>query len=192
MSEMLATPERWESLVRRMKDAGVFDGDPPVSYEELRQFHDEGNYEIGLSNDFQIELELDSHEPVLRTMIDRKWRLCISGPESGGFVTSDHPVCLMRGDRERKNTLYPIGYGTHDSIVVFPLSPELLVVGAFDGASDVVQLSPTQVAYMNGIICYPAYRQIYSPNCEFRVLVGKNPTPMTAPELSDFLKERAD
>jgi hypothetical protein len=178
-SVMLATRERWESQVRQMKAAGVLEEELTVSYEDIKKFHDKGDYDIKLSDDYQIALEFGSHDSVLRTMVARRWQLFVSSPQSGGFVTSDHPVCLMRGG-DSGSMLYPVGYGTGESIVAFPLSPELLVVGTFDGPSDVTQLSSIQVAYMNGIICHRAYRQIYSPDCDFRVLVGKNPKPMTA------------
>jgi Protein of unknown function (DUF4238) len=190
LSTTLATPERWESQVRRMKAAGTLQDESNVSYEQVKEFHEQGEYDIGISNARQIELEFGSHDSVLSTLVARKWQLCISDPGSGGFIASDHPVCLMGSDGTMPSFQHPIGYGTADSTVIFPLGCELLTVGTFQGVGGVVQLSPFQVAYMNGTVCAYARRQVYARDATFRVLIGKNREPLTGAELSRQLADR--
>ena len=68
--------------------------------------------------------------------------------------------------------------------MIFPLGRELLAVGTFEGSGGVRQLSRFQAAYMNGIVCGYAQRQIYARDASFRVLVGNNVEPITGTELS--------
>jgi hypothetical protein len=47
LSLVLATKERWESQVAKMKAAGVVqEGDHEVSYEEMKAFQDKGDYDM--------------------------------------------------------------------------------------------------------------------------------------------------
>ena len=189
LSLALATPERWESQLRQMKAAGVIDDEPRISYEQLKSFHEKGEYDIGISKASHIAREFMTHDSVLKTMATRKWLLCIANRESGGFCTSDHPVCLIHSDGETPTFQRPVGYGTVGSTVIFPIGCELLAVGTFEGSGGVRQLSPFQVAYMNGVVCSYALRQIYAPDASFRVLVGNNLNPITGAELSRRLAD---
>jgi hypothetical protein len=190
LSASLSTPERWESLVRQMRAAGAFDEEPDVSYEQVKSFHEEAEYDIGIPNAWHINLEIDSHDTVLETMAARKWRLCLADAASGGLVTSDQPVCLMHSDGDMASFQKPVGYGTFGSTVVFPLGRELLAVGTFEDSGGATQLSPFQVAYMNGIICSFAWRQVYSSDANFKVVIAKQLEPITGAELSRELAER--
>ena len=109
MSLVLATPERWESQVRQMKAAGVIDDEPRVSYEQVKRFHEKGEYDIEISTASHIAREFKTHDSVLKTMAARKWLLCIADLESGGFISSDHPVCLMHSDGETPSIGRPVG-----------------------------------------------------------------------------------
>lgn len=187
MDMALATPERWESQVQRMKAAGAMKGEPRVGYDELKKFHEEGNYNIEVSIALHIAQEFKIQDTILRTMADRRWLLCSAKQDSGGFLTSDHPVCLMHSDGTPPTFQRPIGHGMRNSTVIFPLGNELLAVGTFEGSGGVRLLSPLQVAHMNGVVCAYAERQIYARDETFRVWGGKKRGPMTSVELTRLL-----
>lgn len=164
MDLTLAKRERWESQVKRAVAAGHLSPDLGVTYEEAKDFHERGDYTIEVPTTRHIGTEFHMFEPVLQTMADRQWQLCIAGPDSGGFITTDHPVCLMHSEGHAYDLSRPLGYGLPGTSVVFPLTRELLAVGTIGGQSGVLTLTKGQVAYFNTLILGYADRQIYAPH----------------------------
>lgn len=171
MSLALATPERWASQVTRMKAAGALNNEEPeISYEEMRAFHEKGEYDIRLARGWLIGMELKSLQPVLETMADRKWTLCLAPADSGGFITCDHPVCLIHEDGTLPTFSRPLGHALQGSALLIPISRGLLGIGTFGGRGGVVTPSDWQMAYLNGIVAVHVHRQIYAANDQFKVL----------------------
>jgi Protein of unknown function (DUF4238) len=88
------------------------------------------------------------------------------------FVTCDHPVCLTWSEPDGK-TVAP-GLKLTGTEILFPISPKLAVVGAFELKGEVRDFTLDQVAAANGIIILSAYRQVYSKGYEFRYRIGQN------------------
>jgi hypothetical protein len=65
----------------------------------------------------------------------RKWQIVVASDDSGGFVTSDHPICLRWCDGKDHGFLSP-GFGVLGTEVTFSLSPKLALRGRFDGEQD--------------------------------------------------------
>lgn len=191
VSMVLATPERWEVQVRKMKAAGAMKDGPAVSYEQLKDFHDRGEYDISVSTASHIGRELDAQDTVLQANGQREWTLCIADPKSGGFITCDHPVCLIHSDGRPPGRMRPAGFGTLKTTVIFSLSPELLVLGTFEGAGGVARMTPLQVAFMNTYICGFAERQIYARDSSFELIHGDSKVPITAAQLSRQLAQES-
>ncbi len=192
MDLALATPERWESQVRAMREDGVIKGEPKATYEQMKKFHEEGNYTVEVATGAHLLREFGVHEPILETMAARRWVLCIAGQESGGFITSDHPVCLMHADGTLPTPKRPVGHGMRDTMVVFPLSSELLAIGTFEGAKGVADLDSAKVAQLNGIVGGFGERQIYARDDSFRVVIGGEPESISCAELCRWLAECAN
>jgi len=168
----LATPQRLEVEVRSMKAAGGIDDEPRIRYDQIKRFHEENDYRVEVPKSWHIKTELKSHDKVLRTMRDRRWLLCMANQAPGGFITSDHPVCLIHSDGTFPSFQRPVGHGLANSTVIFPLGHKLLTVGTFEGSSGVRQLSPLQVGYMNSIVYAYAERQIYARDDTFDIILG--------------------
>lgn len=73
MDLALASPERWESQVREMKADGMIKGEPKATYEQMKKFHEEGNYTVEVATGLHILREFGVHEPILETMAARRW-----------------------------------------------------------------------------------------------------------------------
>lgn len=156
MKLALETPERWEAEKKR---AGIPDGGP--SYEDMKAFVDSGEYDIAASRQVHIGLELSAAEGIIQMLAHRKWMLYRANVEStGGFVTSDHPVCLtwikpMPGP-------YSPGFGLANTEVIFPLSADLCMVGRLEWEGGVADLSFRAVAKVNGATVWNAGERVFA------------------------------
>lgn len=186
----LATPERWTSHMRQMERDGAAQDLPKVSYENVKRFHDDGDYMIEVPTGRHVAMEFHAFDPVLHTMVDRRWLLCTPASDAGGFITSDHPVCLMNTDGSAPTFSRPLGFGLTETTVLFPVTHELLAVGTFEGTGGLRELRPLQVAYFNGLIRGFAKRQLYSADDRFRLLVPDRATPLRGSELAQHIRSR--
>jgi Protein of unknown function (DUF4238) len=127
-----ATRERWEDQMRRAKAAGYVKADADTDYERMKGFVDCDEYNIKLSPGHHLQLELSAIDKILPLLFARKWLLLRAPKGSSGFVTCDYPACLMWSGPERRNNFFPPGHGLHGTQLVFPVSRELAIIGAFE------------------------------------------------------------
>ncbi len=133
MQLMTATPERWESQVKQVRKAGQLDGIDDVPYKAIRELVANRKIKLATTTTLHAELELDTHEHLLEVMAQRRWCWVHADKTSGGFITSDHPVCLFSTPPKG---LPALGYGMTGTTVYFPISPFLALCGEFDGPGD--------------------------------------------------------
>lgn len=140
MGVVLAKKERWEAQIQRMRVAGQAPEDQ-LSYEQVKRFHNEDQYTIEVPRELHIGAEFKVFDPVLRTLIARKWRLYYASEAQGHFVTSDHPVVLTWNHPESVPPMVrdSPGFGMQDTEVVFPLTSECFLLGRFEGMEDGVE-----------------------------------------------------
>ncbi len=167
MDLVLATPERWESQARKARAAGHIPHDSDVTYEQIKDFHERGEYKVIVPTTRHIGYEFKVFEPVLRTLVDRKWTLCVAAPNSGGFIATDNPVCLMHSDGEPTTLMRPVGHGLTGTTVLFPVSRDLLAVGTFEGEGGVRTLPREFVAYFNALLMGYADKQVFAADDRF-------------------------
>jgi hypothetical protein len=160
---VLATPERWESQVKRAKAAGFIDPNANTNYDAMKQFAEKG-YTVEVANERLIRLEFNTFDKILPLIFRRGWVLVKAPEDSGGFVTSDHPFCLTWSEPRVHRR---IGLGLKNTEIVFPLSPRLAVVGAFELQDGEHEASADLVAEMNGTIIAFAERQVYARDQNF-------------------------
>jgi Protein of unknown function (DUF4238) len=164
----VATKERWESQVARMKAAGIRDNSSSVpSYEEMKKFIKERRYKIEVRKELSISLEIDEHNPLLQHLGDRRWQILVANEGSGGFVTTDVPVCLTWLDGP--NHGMP-GFGRPGTQVIFPISTNLALRGTFEGEENVVDADIFTVAGINRILICNAEKQVYAHDHSFKYL----------------------
>ena len=166
MNLALSTPERWAHQVKKATEAGFLSKDADMSYESMKKFVAEENYTISVPNERQIALEVATFDKLLPLIFRRGWVLLKAPKDSGGFVTSDHPVCLTTVGGAPSIAHRP-GYGLRSTEVLFPLSPKLALVGAFETSDGEAEIEEDMVAIFNGTVATFAERQVYARDYHF-------------------------
>jgi hypothetical protein len=149
----LATPKRWEAQVKKVREAGYLKDVPKVaelSYEQMKKFAREANFHISVPRERHIQLELETFNKMLPILLERKWLLLRAPKDSGGFITSDHPVVLTWSNPAMRGGFHGPGFGLTGTEVFFPVSTRLAVVGAFELQDATIDVYPNAVASLNG------------------------------------------
>jgi hypothetical protein len=161
MGLTLATKERYESEMRKARDAGFVTG-KDVPYEEMKEFHEKRQYRVTVPTMRQIDREIRQQEVVLPYLFNRKWILAKARSGHGTFITSDHPVCLMWSDAKLRDGFYPPGFGLRGTEVYFPLSKDLALIGTFEGEEREQEVEAAAIAALNGAQIAYAERQVFA------------------------------
>lgn len=106
----LETKERWEGQVAQMKAAGIWDDSSNVSYEDMKKFIEERRYKVKVAKELNVAMEIEEHGRLLQNLGKRKWQILVANEASGGFVTTDVPVCITWSDSQDHGILSP-GFG---------------------------------------------------------------------------------
>jgi hypothetical protein len=162
-----ATKERWEGQLKQAREAGYLKDTKNVSYEEMREFVKKKEYRIELNNEYKIGTEMGGFDAILPTLFNRKWVTFSPPGDSSGFITSDHPVCLMFSDPNMRGKIYGPGHGLAGTEIIFPIGKRLAVVGAFELKEGELPLTEDGVAGINGALVAYAERQIYAHDVDF-------------------------
>jgi hypothetical protein len=188
----LATPERWASQVKQMKEKGVMkENDPEVSYEEMKRVLKDDVDGWDVSRAFHIEMEFaGSIEEVLRTLVHRNWTLMVAEEGAGSFITCDHPVCLSHTDGNASSFQRPAGHAMTETTVLLPISKNLVAVGTFEGKVETLNATRVQVARLNSLIAQHAEDHIYASDDQFPIWLGRNYKAKGA-DISNFIKMSA-
>ncbi|EIM25233.1 DUF4238 domain-containing protein [Microvirga lotononidis] len=183
MGIVLATPERYASQMRKAREAGYVSR-TDVTYEAMKEFIDEGNYSVEVPTEHHVDIEFGAFDKVLETFFARKWIILRAAPDSGGFVTSDHPLRLA-WSRPRSGR-HPPGHGLLGTEVLFPLSPKLAIAGAFEFQEGrELVLSAESIASVNSAIISNAEWQVYARDTHFTFLSDYGEIPRKASRLLD-------
>lgn len=169
----LATKERYESSIKRMKEAGHGVDLPEVSYEEMLRFHEEGNYEINIPNQRFFPGEFNAVDTVIKSLLARKWLFIISPDSAGHFICSDHPVRLRWTDPKLAEGFYPPGHAMGSTEIIFPVSKDLALVGTFEGEDKTITADRYLIAMINTLTLEGCKRHLYATRNNFD-FIGPN------------------
>jgi Protein of unknown function (DUF4238) len=183
----VGTEERWNTLVAQMKADGVWDESTNLTYEDMKKFVQERNYKIQVAKEFNIAMEIEQHEDLLQHIAARKWQIVIAKAGSGGFVTTDVPVCL-RWSGDEDHGIYAPGFGLEDTQVIFPLSTDLALMGSFEGEEDVVEADIFTVGRINSVIISSAEKQVYAHDYSFNYM---RPFPQAVGSGATLIQDKA-
>jgi hypothetical protein len=188
-----ASKQRWEGQVRQMKASG-YTPDHQVPYEELRKAVEDKAFRIVVPTERHIALEMQMLDPVLKTLLKRKWLVLLAPDGSPGFVTCDYPVCLMFSDPKMRGRFHGPGHGLARTEIIFPVGRRMAVVGAFEFEKEnTLVLNEDGVAGINGALVSYADRQVYAADASFTYSRQYNEKPRPGASLVkdvEFLKER--
>lgn len=142
-----------------------------ISNEDITKF---------VKEDIQVDIDIAYHlhtesvmiEPILNTLAKRKWTLLQSSLETGPFITSDNPVVLCWEDPTEIPAMYKHspGFGLPRTIVYFPLSQYLALMGKFEGEDVIAPPNETLVAALNTTQIIYSKNQLYMPHNDFNFL----------------------
>lgn len=155
--QLVSDPEVFASTANSAAAAGYLDA-ASVSYREVKQFVESNEYMIEISLDSIHEMEFQVFDDILPILGERYWSLLTPKDDACRFITSDHPVVIT----PKKLPVVPVGLGTRNTELIFPLSPELLLYGVFENPlKDIVAIPPSRVAAFNTRILFSALRQVF-------------------------------
>ncbi len=168
---ILATRERYEHAVDRLKADGIPIDDSVPPYEEMRAFFESGKYTIQTPNETHAAYELRGAEAILPCLVERGWSFITASDETGPFITCDRPVCLRWKHPEELPPLDRCnpGFGMEDTLVLFPVSSKLALLGECE-ESRRFHTQEKYVANLNSLIITNARRWIYAPDLSFHFL----------------------
>jgi len=162
----LETKERWESQVAQMKAAGIWDDSSNVSYESMKKFIEERRYKIEVAKEYNVLVEIEQHDRLLQHLGNWKWQVLEANKGSGGFVTSDVPVCITWSDGQDHGVFSP-GFGVPGTEVIVPISTKLALRGTFEGEENVVEADIFTVGSVNSIVISNAEKQVHAHDYSF-------------------------
>jgi hypothetical protein len=191
MNVALATPERWAHQVKKATEAGYLKPNITITYEEMKKFVADGEYDVFVPTERHIQLEVGTFEKLLALIFRRGWILLKVPGDSGGFITSDHPVCLMTVGPRSPGVFTRPGYGLRNTEVLFPISSRLGLVGSFETEDDVAEINDQMLSDFNGAVAAHAERQVYSRDHQFKYSFKEGTQPRKASKLIDDRDFRA-
>lgn len=161
----LSSKQRWEDSIRAMRRDGSMPSDLNVPrYEQMKSFVEEKRYILKFPHGQDIPAEFVGMNGVLQVLGKRRWNFVAAPKDSPGFITTDHPVCLMHSDGSPATLHRPVGHAVAETTVIFPVCNRLAVLGRFEGEDDLCEVSECYVAQLNTIIALFAYRHVIGPS----------------------------
>lgn len=159
IADLLVSDKKiWEHHVRKAREAGEI-GETDVSFEDMKRFVEEGNYNIEFHPQGNLRVEFNAFDKLLPILGQRTWSVLVAPADGPEFVSSDHPVTLVWKNGQHG----PVGYGLAGTAVFFPLGRRVGFYGVFENPMPpVVKLQPEVVARMNRRVAWNADRHVFS------------------------------
>jgi hypothetical protein len=158
IGDLLTSDEKiWKHHVHKAKEDGI-DIPDSVSFEDMKRFIENGDYEIDFHQQSNLRVELKTFQKVLPILHERTWSLIIAPSDGPEFICSDHPAALDFKSKRQG----PIGLGLRETELFVPLTRHAGFYGTFeDPLKPVVHAKPGNVATMNGRVAFNAERHVY-------------------------------
>ncbi|HFF8521921.1 TPA: DUF4238 domain-containing protein [Providencia rettgeri] len=177
MKMMVSSEERYDSVIENSYKTA--DKSELIDYEKMKEFVNSDNYNVSLTQEFLIELELKMMQEIEVQLQKRNWILIKSTAESGEFITSDKPVNLVWKKPIDNNFHYSPGYGLLETTVYFPITKNLALLGTFDdlqNQSNFLLSDATKefVANLNTLVIHNCYDYIYTSGTKNFFYYSKN------------------
>lgn len=160
---LVSSPDKFKALVRKMKRNG-FNTLENVPYSRVKEFVESDEYEISVSRGWLIRYQLESAGFIVPLLFKRNWTLAFIDNSEFSFITSDRPVVLMWAKPMPRS--WSPGFALPDTKLIFPLGKRLVLLGRFEGFSQIVKATMSQVAAINSSIRIFSERYIYSEKRE--------------------------
>ena len=153
---------------QRAKSNGFIDSEVDADYESMKNFVEEGDYDIEIARERQISLEFELFDKILPLLFKRKWHVIRAPEKSAGFITSDYPAVLNWQNPQQQFGPYSPGLGLPKTDLFFPVCKSLAFVGRFEEKEEIVFCADSDyMARFNGTIICNSQNQVYAQNENF-------------------------
>lgn len=139
-----------------------------ITNEDMKKYVIE-ELTVEIATEYHIFTECQMIVSMVECLNKRKWTLLQSSPETGFFITSDSPVVLCWENPDEVSAVYrnSPGFAMPNTVIYFPLSKKLALIGTFEGENKIATPNKIQVATANTMQIIFAKKQLYMPNTEF-------------------------
>jgi hypothetical protein len=163
--DRFGTKDKIEAQVHDMKSKGLLDDQTALSFRETVAGVKVEDFKA--TKEEIIVAEIDHHDLLTERLWHRKWQMLVAADDTGGFVTTDDPVCLRWSDGQPHGGMSP-GFALAGTEVIFPLSTNIALRGTFEGEENVVKSDMATVAQLNSLIISNAENQVYAHDHTFK------------------------
>src|ERR1700722_7976116 len=112
-------PKRWDAVIEQLKANKQVPEGAPVDFAGHKRYVEENKDKLHAHKNLTLEMELDALPKMYPLFDARRWRILEAKDGTGGFVTTDHPVCLHKpGVAVNYGQLYAPGFGLADRDIV--------------------------------------------------------------------------
>jgi hypothetical protein len=170
MAMTLETKERWESQIEQIKADTGEDISNGNSYEEMKEFVASQEYDLTVKQEHQIHMEIIGMQRITELLHMRNWSLIKAGDQSGEFITTDNPVSLTWQYPEKDPEFMSPGFGLKDTMVYFPITKGLAIIGEFDREDEFKEADESFVAFLNSKIIANSYQRIFASKNNFNYI----------------------
>lgn len=166
ISELLVSDKRvWEHH-KGKAIAGGYEISEGVSFEDMRDFVERGDYDIIFSPEGNSRVEFRAFDGVLESLGQRTWSVVLAPEDGPQFICADHPVTLW----SRSGSNEALGFGLKNTEVFLPLSKRVGFYGVYEEPlKEVVRCRASNVAIMNQRAVAAALRHVFSASPSFVV-----------------------
>lgn len=155
----LSDEKKYEILKERLREKGK-KIDESVTYEQLKEFLHSDRYDLVLNQNFLINFMNKGVDTLLPLLADRNWAVMKSKSSDHHFVCSEHPVSITWSDR--RETVYPPGFGHENTDVIFPINKTMVIIGRFEELEPFYEIEELQTASINNRTAQWGGRFVYS------------------------------
>jgi hypothetical protein len=163
--DRFGTKDKIEATVHDMKSKGLLDDQTALSFRETVAGVKVEDFKA--TKEEIIVAEIDHHDLLTERLWHRKWQMLVAADDTGGFVTTDDPVCLRWSDGQPHGGMSP-GFALAGTEVIFPLSTNIALRGTFEGEENVVKSDMATVAQLNSLVISNAANQVYAHDHTFK------------------------
>jgi hypothetical protein len=186
------TPEKFAAVFAKAQTAGDIDKDVTPDFDKHREFLAGRRFTVEFPHGTHVPAEFDAVDNLLRQLGKRRWQVLRAPVDSGGFVTTDRPVTPARRDGVHPSHSSPVDFGSEDTLVLFPLSPDLLALGHSGDANTRILLRDIDrelVARANFTTVRVCRQWVLAPHANFAVKPAQSAPTFKGNDILDLFGE---